>query len=169
MHFDIRRSSKLKSVYAYKSLKSFFKKDFFLKLRTFAIFAKPIFKKKNEIFRFFGKLYVKRHTELEKDAIFKIRKTIHIQLFCFFATKKLWFPPRWISAFLWTPSWTPLKISPVASRPNFWGVKKSWISAFQKAEFQLSLWTPRGPLRECLLLRIGPTFRFFEELNFSFL
>jgi hypothetical protein len=34
-------------------------------------------------------LYVKRHTELEKDAIFKIRKTIHIQFFCFFATKKL--------------------------------------------------------------------------------
>ena len=86
---QLRRSSKLKSVYAYKSLKSFFKKDFFLKLRTFAIFAKPIFKKKNEIFRFFGKLYVKRHTELEKDAIFKIRKTIHIQFFCFFATKKL--------------------------------------------------------------------------------
>ena len=64
MCFDIRRSPKLKSVYAYKSLKSFLKKDLILKTRTFAISAKPIFKKKSEIFQFFGKLYVKLHREL---------------------------------------------------------------------------------------------------------
>ena len=93
MCFDIRRSPKLKSVYAYKSLKSFFKKDFILKTRTFAISAKPIFKKKSEIFRFFGKLYVKPHTELGKGAVFQIRKTIRIQFFWIFATKKLCFPP----------------------------------------------------------------------------
>ena len=93
MCFDIQRSQKLKSVYAYKSLKSFFKKDFILKTRTFAISAKPFFKKKNEIFRFFGELYVKPHTELGKGAVFEIRKTIRIQFFRIFATKKLCFPP----------------------------------------------------------------------------
>ena len=89
MHFDIQRPPNPKSVYAYKSLKSFFKKDFILKIRTFAFFAKSIFEKKNEIFWVLGKLYVKPHTELKKDAVFEIRKTIRIQFFCFFATKKL--------------------------------------------------------------------------------
>ena len=89
MHFDIQRLPTPKSVYAYKSLKSFFKKDFILKLRLFACFEKWIFEKKDEIFWFFGKLYVKPHTELKKDAVFEIRKTIRIQFFCFFATKKL--------------------------------------------------------------------------------
>ena len=69
---DPQRSSKLKSVYAYKSLKSFFKKDFILKLRTFAIFYKTVFQKKNEKFQLFRKLYVKQHRELQKHAVFEI-------------------------------------------------------------------------------------------------
>jgi hypothetical protein len=69
---DPQRSSKLKSVYAYKSLKSFFKKDFILKLRTFAFFYKTDFRKKNEKFRVFELPYVKLHRELWKHAVFEI-------------------------------------------------------------------------------------------------